>query len=85
MVLIEAQTNGLPCVVSSEVPSIAKVSKKFQFISLKVKLDTWIEIIKLFSLQERENATKQIAVSGFDINNETSKLEEYLEKRSSDE
>lgn len=45
MVVVEAQISGLPCVVSTEIPKIAKVTKKITFVNLKNKTETWNEVI----------------------------------------
>ncbi|WP_343290736.1 glycosyltransferase family 1 protein [Turicibacter bilis] len=48
IVLIEAQANGLPCIVPAKVvPMEAKITSNFKFIE---KFDTsqWIEVIKLY-------------------------------------
>ena len=44
MVAIEAQANGLPCLVSDCVPQIVKKSEDFHFVS-NDDLNTWINLI----------------------------------------
>ncbi len=45
MVLIEAQANGLPCIASTEVPRIARVSDKISFINLDDQMEIWVNTI----------------------------------------
>ena len=41
MVLIEAQTNGLGCVVASTVPDLARISNKFYSLDLSEDVSVW--------------------------------------------
>lgn len=75
MVLIEGQVSGLPCIASKEVPSIVKINDNFRFIGLDEDVSVWREAVQeLFSL-ERNDCSKQVASSGYDINKEVKKLE----------
>ena len=50
MVLIEAQTNGVPCITSTEVPEAATISNKIEYISLNDDIEIWkkriLQVIK---------------------------------------
>lgn len=80
MVTIEAQTSGLPCIVSTEIPQIARVSNNIKFIDLNCPIEKWVdEIISSYS-KNRKVDLKIIKESGYDIKNEAKKLErKYLE------
>ncbi len=82
MVLIEAQCSGLPCVCSAEVPKVAKVTKNLTFVSLKEKMNKWVDIVisKLKSLK-RSNNYSAITKAGFNIVNEAQMLEIYYEEK----
>lgn len=77
MAVIEAQTAGLPCVVSDAVPFEAKLTQAFEMISLDASLDTWVNKIGRMSQLSRaacsENS-KWIINSNYNIKNEASKL-----------
>lgn len=76
MVLIEAQCTGLPCVVSTEVPKIAKISKGVEFIPLSKNAKIWAdESIKLITNKDiRKTILKTIKINNYNIKNEAKKL-----------
>lgn len=80
MVAVEAQVSGLPCVVSTEIPEIAKVTEKITFINLENKIETWTEIIfKYLKNINRKNINFTDGIRKYDIIKETTKLEKkYL-------
>lgn len=45
-VLIEAQANGLPCVVSDIIPYEACVSNNYYKVSLKNSINTWVNVLE---------------------------------------
>ena len=79
MVLIEAQCSGLPCVVSTEVPEIAKVSNRIKFLSLNECVQIWSDTVLKLINKDRIVNIKMIEKAGYDIETEVRKLEnEYL-------
>lgn len=82
MVVVEAQVSGLPCVVSTKIPEIAKVTKKIVFINLENNIKTWTEII----FNHLKNTTRKgihftDELKKYDIKLEACKLEKnYLNK-----
>lgn len=80
MVAVEAQVSGLPCVVSTEIPEIAKVTEKITFIDLENKIEIWTEIIfKYLKNINRKNINFTNGIKKYDIIKETTKLEKkYL-------
>lgn len=76
MVAIEAQASGLPCLASTEVPGIARVSENMEFLELEDTVNTWKNTV-LEQLQlKRVNNIKNIKQAGYDIKVEVKKLEE---------
>ena len=75
MVAVEAQASGLSCVVSTEVPEIAKVSEKIEFVDLDKSLEIWADTIRKVINQDRNIDFKRIKNAGFDIKIESEKLE----------
>jgi len=79
--LIEAQASGLPCLTSLLVTKEAKILKSNKYISLK-QLDSYLvkEAMKLYTNNKREDTSFEIKKAGYDIKEETKKLENfYLE------
>lgn len=81
LALIEAQASGLQTYASKDViPSVVKMSNDFQFISLNDKPEEWAKII----LENRKNRNKNeeayinIKKSGYDIQEQTRKIEKYF-------
>lgn len=76
MVLIEAQTSGLHCICSTEVPNIAKATENVKFISLDEDISIWSStILNDYKIRDREDYKIQISKNGFDIKKEAIKLE----------
>ena len=81
MVLIEGQVAGLPCIVSSEVPKIAKVTDNLEFIDLKTSPKIWASqiIYEYENNINRKDYVNEVSQEGYDIKLEVEKLEEkYL-------
>ena len=76
MVLIEAQCAGLPCVASTEVPEIAKISDKVIFEDLKENLKIWAGICLKFlnGKSIRKSSEKSLDIQNYNIKNEAKKL-----------
>lgn len=78
--LIEAQSNGLKCLVSSNVSDECSITSNIYFMSLNKSISKWCaEIVKLSKLPRLDESYK-IIESGFEIKSATKKLENiYLE------
>lgn len=76
MVLIEAQASGLPCVTSTEVPSVVKVTNNLEFIGLNEESEKWVDkTINLYENIKRKSEIQEIINHGYEIKQEASKLE----------
>jgi len=75
MVMIEAQCSGLPCVASTEVPQIAKVSDNAYFMDLNDSIKDWTKMINEMIYSDRNVDISRIKQSGYDILTEAKKLE----------
>ena len=83
--MIEAQTSGLPCIISNRVPIECQITELVQQISLKKSAEEWaIEVLKQMNYV-RENHSNEIRQSGYDIYDNVLKLQcfyqELVEKR----
>ena len=73
--MIEAQAAGLPCIVSRNISSSVKITKKVEFMNLQESSLKWAEKIMEMSKLNRKIDSDDIENSGFDISIEVSKLE----------
>lgn len=83
IVLIEAQANGLNCLVSKNIPEEAKITTNVKSISLDNK-EEWMQEI-LTANKQRKICNKYIERAGYNIKKEIEKLETYYIKRVEDE
>lgn len=75
--LIEAQSSGLPCIVSSEVPSDCDKTDLVEHIPLSDSVNVWVKHILNRKNKEREKYSEAIANLGYDININAKKLENF--------
>ena len=76
VVAVEAQSAGLPCILSKEITKEAKALSSTKFIGLEEDKRVWAkEIIKTMMKIERINTEKNIEEKGFNIKRESQKLE----------
>ena len=78
IVVIEAQTAGLPCVVSDVVPSEAKILEGTEVLDLE-KPEEWAEQILEMARLPKKDTTEAIQRAGFDIACEKERLQEFYE------
>jgi glycosyltransferase involved in cell wall biosynthesis len=84
MAAIEAQAAGLPCIVSDAVPAEAKMTDRFDFLSLNEPVDAWADRIEQLYQSDRKNYAEQIKEkvigSNFNIQIEADKLKKLYFK-----
>ena len=73
MVVIEAQVNGLPTIVSIAIPAEAKISEYIKFISLQQPLKDWLNEVE--NAKRKELNISDELLKKFDIREESKKLE----------
>ena len=79
---VEAQASGLLCFLSSDMTKETKVLDSTKFMSLSNSAEEWSnEILKSFKSYKKHDTNKEVSKYGFDISEETSKLEKYYIKR----
>lgn len=73
--VIEAQSAGLPCIVSDAVPEETGITNLIKFLPLDLK--KWEELIieEYYKRQERHSYYTEIAKAGYDINKQIKLLE----------
>ena len=67
IVLIEAQTNGLPCLVSNQVPAEARILPSYRQQGLGDPPERWAETILSLPTNRLEGADRLVAQKGFDV------------------
>lgn len=80
IVIIEAQTAGLPCYVSSVIPNEVKITNLVDFISLNESPENWAEKIIKNKNYKRKDVSKEIIKAGYDINTEIKKIQKFYER-----
>lgn len=75
MAAIEAQVNGLYCLVSDEVPQLAKISGNIDFVPLNVGVETWCRKIVEAPHIDREDF--HLENNDYDIEKAAKKAERF--------
>lgn len=75
--LVEAQTAGLPCCVSTTVPRESAITDLVQFRSLEDSTKEWCDWVLECSSQKRRNMKPDIQAVGYDISATSKWLEKY--------
>ena len=78
IVLIEAQTNGLNCIVSDKIPKEAMITNNITDIPLNNK-EEWIKQIFL-TKKIRKDTLKNIQNAGYDMKKKINELENYYKR-----
>ena len=80
IVAIEAQVNGLPCILSSEVPEETAICNNILRLDLR-DMDAWEKAINSISVQRHIENLEAVKQAGYSIEREVRWLEEfYLHK-----
>lgn len=78
--LIEAQSAGVPCIVSDCVPHEVKVLDNVEFLSLEESLDTWADQIGAMAGRRIEESSEIMQKAGYDMPHIASELQkEFLQ------
>lgn len=80
--LIEAQANGLQCIVSNKVTNEAKINSNFHFCAIDDNsVLKWVELIN-DAIENNSNDSRKCSkgINKFSINNMVDKLEKFYEK-----
>lgn len=77
IVNLEAQCAGLPCVVSTEVPEMVRVTDLVQFIPLSEAPDVWADAVcKKADIAVRKSRETELIRAGYDIASSAAQLQE---------
>lgn len=78
--LVEAQTAGLPCCVSANVPRETAITDLVQFRSLEDDIERWATWIIAQAQTRRQNIHDAICTAGYDISTTAQWLEDFYMK-----
>lgn len=76
--VIEAQTAGLPCVISDSITEEADITGLVQYVSLNESAENWAEKISKIRNVNRQKVSEQIKKSGYDINDVVRQFENII-------
>lgn len=77
--VIEAQTSGLPCVISDSITREVCITKNIVQISLAAGDEIWAEQVLTQKNADREASLEQVKEAGYDIESLVKKLTEFYE------
>ncbi len=78
MVVLEAQYNGLPVIVSKEVPDEAVICDNVTKLDLSLNKTSWLDkICEIKCNNERNRSENKIMIGKYDINKEASRLTNF--------
>lgn len=77
--LLEAQANGLPCVISNKISNASKVNENVVMLPIDDDaIDLWVNQIDIYSNVGKKVDIEQFEAKHFDINNEAKVLQELF-------
>lgn len=76
--IIEAQTAGLPCIISDKVPLECKKTDLVQQLNLSESFGTWADtVISAAKQNKRRDTAEEIKKAGFDVSENARQLEAF--------
>lgn len=74
-VLIEAQANGIACLVSDIIPDEAAILPSYRTLSLSCNANKWAVTLSMMSSKRTSDAFAKVTAAGFNIVEEAKKVE----------
>lgn len=71
---VEAQANGLPCIISDNVSSEVKITNSVKMVSIRQPAKDWADIITNLRNDRNQNALDELEEAGYNVANEAEKL-----------
>jgi glycosyltransferase EpsF len=79
VVSVEAQANGLYCLVSNRVSKECKLTESLEFLPLELGPKAWADRILKVPIERNEHAVQDLQKNNFDICREANKILELYE------
>lgn len=76
--IVEAQTAGLPCLVSANLSREVDITKSVKFIPIELDAEMWCKEIEQFDSERREHISELVKQSGYDIEDVVNNLKNRL-------
>lgn len=77
---VEAQANGLPCVVSDTISDEILLTDTIFMMSLKQSAEEWAEKVLSVPKERNKSSIEQLKCKGYDVEIEANKLAKWYEK-----
>ena len=74
---VEAQANGLPCIVSNKISEEVLITDSINRLDLNSGVETWKNIILTTKIERNSNAKKKLEENGYNIRNEANIISDY--------
>lgn len=74
LVGVEAQANGLPCIISDNVSSEVKISSSVKMVSVQKSAKEWANLVVKFKNCRNGKALLELENAGYNVKNEAEKL-----------
>lgn len=76
--MVEAQSSGLPCVISDKVPIQCDITGNVKVVELDASPDVWADVVLQYLDEfKREDTFDKISEAGFDIKDNAKWLQEF--------
>lgn len=79
-VMVEAQVNGLRCVVSDSITRAVNISGGVEFVSLQGSINDWTQAIQKLKNNRLTESGKNEVIEKYEITNEVKNLEQLYKK-----
>ena len=80
LALVEAQSNGLPCIISAKIPKDVYLTNLICSLPLEDSVEQWIEAITKARRNHPEKYSERMKELGFDRNGMLQKIYELYER-----
>lgn len=77
---VEAQANGLPCIVSEGISRELLMTNNIMSLDLKSGVEKWADVILSINVNRNIAAKSELQKAGYDIKIEADKLQSYYEE-----
>lgn len=77
LVGVEAQANGLSCIVSNKITKEVLITDSISMLDLNSDAETWKDIILITKIERNPDAKKQLEENGYNIRNEANRISDY--------
>lgn len=76
--IVEAQSAGLPCLVSANLSKEVDITKSVKFVSIDADANEWSNLIEVFDSAKRSNVSDIVKKCGYDIEDVAHGFKEQL-------